>query len=189
VWYWIFVVWSEGSCKCFQSVFFDWYIASFVVYRVWYLSHKTIHKKIPFGTYALKFSLLSLFWFVAICIVFSIYSMAMGSPATILPLVSSTGASLFMLLLFAVILYFSQVSFALIPSQQTFKKTFTLGVKHAGTILPAFLVNALIVFIVLTLPFNWIQTMPLLAMAIMIFISIPALAFTRIHMIVASWEK
>ena len=156
---------------------------------VWYLAHKSILKKISLATSLLKFSLLSLFWFIVMCIVFTIYSVATGSTATVLPLMGSTAATFTVLLIFLIVLYFAQVSFALIPSQQTFKKTFVLGVKHARTILPAFIVNAIISFIVISLPFNWIKELPLLALAIILFITIPALAFTRLHIIIATWLK
>jgi hypothetical protein len=156
---------------------------------VWYFSHKSILPKMPFGIHALKFALLSLFWFFALIVIFSIYSAATGSTATILPIISSMGASIAMWIGLLAIFYFAQISFALIPAQQTFKKTFQYGTKHVATILPAFMVNTLIAFIVLTLPYNWAQTMPLLTLAIMLFITIPALAFARAHMIVATWHK
>jgi len=166
-------------------------LALFIVFRtpLWYLSHKSIYKKMPFKPVMIKFPLMTLFWFAIICVAFVIYSIATGSTATILPLVSSDTATFLMLIILLAVFYFSQISFALIPAQQTFKKTFTYGVKHAKSIIPAFLVNASITFIVLSLPFNWIATMPLLSLAIILIITIPALAFARLHMIVAIWEK
>ncbi len=165
--------------------------AAWLVFKtpVWYFSHKSILSKIPFGTHALKFSLISLFWFFILIAAFSIYSIATGSTATILPIISSTGASITMWIALLAIYYFSQISFALIPAQQNFKKTFDYGIKHARTIFPAFIINALITFIALTLPYNWAETMPLLTLAIILFITIPALAFARVHMIVATWLK
>jgi len=166
-------------------------LAAWIIFKapIWHLSHKSILKKIPLTTTWLKFSLLSLFWFVILCIAFVIYSLATGATATLLPLVSSTTTTITMLIVFLAIYYFSQISFALIPATQTFKKTFILGIKHAKTILPAFIVNAIITFVVLTLPFNWITTKPLLSLAIMLVITIPALAFTRLHIIIATWLK
>jgi len=162
-----------------------------IIFRgpVWYFSYKSIHKKIPLTTSWLKFALLSLMWFTALVGAFVIYSISTGSTATLLPIATSQFTTFLMFLVFFVIYYFSQVSFALVPAQQTFKKTFVYGVKHAKTIFPALIVNAIIMFVVLTLPFNWIQTKPLLSLAIILFITIPALAFTRIHIIVATWLK
>ncbi len=165
--------------------------AAWIVFKapVWYFSHKSVLPKMPFGTHALKFSLMSLFWFFATLIAFTIYSIATGSTATIIPIISSIGASITMWLALLAIYYFSQISFALIPAQQTFKNTFNYGIKHVATILPAFMVNALITFIALTLPYNWAQTQPLITLAIILFITVPALAFARVHMIVAAWAK
>jgi len=167
------------------------FFALWVVFRgpIWYLSHKSILKKVPVGTTILKFALMSIFWFLITVIVFIIYSVATGSTATILPIVSSTLASFTMFVVFAAIWYFTTISYALIPAQQTFKKTFILGTKHVATLLQAFTVNAVIIFIALTLPFNWIETQPLLSLAIILFITIPALAFARLHIIVATWSR
>src|SRR3990172_6641427 len=65
--------------------------AAWLVFKtpVWYFSHKSILPKMPFGVHALKFALLSLFWFVVILIAFTIYSITTGSTATILPIISS----------------------------------------------------------------------------------------------------
>lgn len=156
---------------------------------VWHLAHKSIYKKIPLKTTLTKFILLSLFWFVVVIILFIGYSMATGSTATILPIVSSPTTTTIMYILFALTFYYSQISYALIPAEHTFKQTFIKGTKQAKKIFPAFLVNLLITFIVLTLPFNWIQTKPLIALTIMLLITIPALAFTRIHMIISTWDK
>jgi hypothetical protein len=164
---------------------------AFIVFRtpLWYISHKSIFKKMPFKTVLWKFPLLGLFWFVVLAVAFSIYSIATGSTATILPIISPFWLTLIMYVIFLAIFYFAQISFALIPSQQTFKNTFVQGYKNAKTIIPAVLVNAIIAFIACSLPFNFIFTYPLIALAIILVISIPALAFARLHMIIATWHK
>jgi hypothetical protein len=164
---------------------------AFIVFRtpLWYLSHKSIYAKMPFKTVLWKFPLLGLFWFVVLAVAFSIYSIATGSTTTILPIVSPFWITILMNFVFLAIFYFSQISFALIPSQQTFKNTFIYGAKHAKAIIPAFLVNAIITFIVCTLPFNWIASKPLIGLAIILLITIPALAFARLHIIIAAWSK
>lgn len=154
---------------------------------IWHLAHKTITKKVPFNTTILKFPLLSLFWFFTLAGLLALYTLFTDSTSTILPFSTSPVVTLLVGIILLAILYFSQISFALIPSQQTFKNTFIYGTKHALTIIPAFLVNLLILFVVFTLPFRWIELFPLLSLAIILFITIPALAFTRIHMIVATW--
>jgi hypothetical protein len=175
----------------YMGYFFVSFFAAFVIFRtpLWYISHKSILKKMPFKTVLKKFPLLCLFWFVLVCVAFAIYSIATGSTSTILPIISPFWVTLVMYAIFLAIFYFAEVSFALIPSQQTFKNTFVYGYKHAKTIIPAFIVNAIIVFIACSLPFNWITTLPLLSLAIILVITIPALAFTRLHMITATWQK
>ncbi len=163
-------------------------LGAWIIFKnpVWYLAHKSILKKMPLNTSLLKFTLLSLFWFVIMMIVFIIHTMIKGGTV---PLIGPTTTNVLTIIALLAIYYFSQISFSLIPAQQTFKKTFVFGVKHARTILPPFIVNLLIAFVALTLPYNWIQTKPLLALAIIIIITIPALAFARLHMIIATWQK
>jgi len=179
------------------SAFATW---TFFRAPLWYLAHASI-KKVPLGRTIGKFSLLSIFWFIAGLIALFAYSVLTGSTQTVLPIVSSGTTTFLMLVIFIVILYFAQVSFALLPAQQTFKKTFALGTTHAKTIAPAFLINQIIQFVALALPFNWIELAPNLGvetggltfvigiLAIMLCITIPALAFARIHLIVATWLK
>jgi hypothetical protein len=176
-------------------IYMGYFIVSFfllfAVFRtpLWYISHKSILKKMPFKNVAIKFPLLSLFWFILVCISFAIYSIATSSTATILPIISPFWLTIVMYVIFLAIFYFAQISFALIPSQQTFKNTFVHGYKNAKTIIPAVLVNAIIAFIACSLPFNFIFTYPLIALAIILIVSIPALAFARLHMIIATWQK
>lgn len=170
--------------------FFLGILAAWCIFKapVWYLSHKSANRKVPLKL-MLKFALVSLFWFAIMLAVMAIYSITSGSAETILPLTSPAFATIIVLLLFAAILYFAQVSFALLPLQKTIRNSFVLGVKNAGAIFPAFIVNLIIVFIVLTLPFNWIETLPLLSLAIILLIAIPSLAFTRLHLITTVWLK
>ncbi|MBW2969725.1 hypothetical protein KY319_01240 [Candidatus Woesearchaeota archaeon] len=156
-------------------------LGAWIIFKtpIWYLAHKTIYNKMPFATHAIKFILLSLFWF-AILMVLLIASTAQ-MPTTIIATVS--------MLIFLVIFYFTQISFSLIPAQQTFKKTFILGVKHARQILPAYIFNIILATITIALPFIWIKTIPMLSLAIIIIITIPSLAFARLNIIVATWQK
>ena len=94
-----------------------------------------------------------------------------------------------LLFLFAIVFYFASISFALIPAKQTFKKSFTYGYTHVKTILPAYIVNLLLIFLGITLPVTLGKFEPLLAFVVIILFTVPALAFARLHMIVASWEN
>ncbi len=104
-------------------------------------------------------------------------------------IIFNTGMTIIAATVLLAIIYFAQTSFALIPAQQTFKNTFAYGVKYARTILPAFIINIIISGITNILPFIWFKTIPILSIAIIILITIPAMAFARLHMIIAVWPK
>jgi hypothetical protein len=149
---------------------------------IWHLSLKTIYKKMPITTTWLKFSLLSIFWFILLITSFVLYSAAQG-------LMFNTAYTIIMIAVTLAIFYFGQISFALIPAQQTFKSTFVYGVKYARTIIPAFILNIIVSGIALVLPFIFIKTIPILSLAIIILITIPGLAFARLHIIITTWQK
>ncbi|VVB81327.1 Uncharacterised protein [uncultured archaeon] len=159
-------------------------LAIWMLFRgpVWWLSHKMIYKKMSFTNTWLKFSLLSIFWFAILIASFFIYSIVQGTTF-------NTALTIIMAAVCLAILYFGQISFALMPAQQTFKSTFVYGARYARTILPAFAVNLIITGIAVLLPFTCIKTIPLLSVAIIILITIPGLAFARLHIIIATWQK
>ncbi len=165
----------------------------------WHLAHKSVLRKIKLQQTWWKFALLSAFWFAIIMAILLIYGLLEGS-AALIPMESATATTWIMTLIFLLIFYFAQISFALIPAQQTFKNTFVYGWKHAKTIIPGFLVNLLITFIFLTIPFTWPEFAPKIGIQpytklftatilITVIVSILALAFARLHMIVTTWEK
>jgi len=177
----------QGIIYFFITMFIIWIV---IRSAIWHISYKIIHKKTNWKTNVLKFALFSLFWFVVVAIVFVLYSISTGSTATLLPIVGNPLISILMIALFVLIYYFSQISFALVPVQQSFNKTFAYGVKYAKKFVPVALINAIIVFLALSLPLNWLQTYPIISLAIIIIISIPALAFARVHIIGATeWVK
>ncbi len=176
-------------------------LVAWIIFKglVWHLTHKSV-KKITLKQTWWKFALLSVFWFIATAVVFLLYSLATGSTDTLLPMESSTATDVFLTIIFLIIFYFAQISFALIPEQQTFKKTFVCGWKHAKTIIPAFLVNLLITFVFIGLPFTWAGFAPKIGIQygtalfaatifITIILGILALAYTRLHMVVIIWQK
>lgn len=179
--------------------FFLGSLALFILLRapLWYLSHKSILKKMPFKKVLIKFPLLSIFWLVAALATISVFSLFIDYDAILsfgIPVI----ATFLLYLALLAVLYFSQVSFALIPSQQTFKNTFIYGTKHAKSIAPAFIVNFIICFVFIGLPFQWTRfasahsIQPYSALFLIIFIAsiicaACALAFARLHMIIATW--
>lgn len=149
----------------------------------WYLSHKTIYKKIPLGMYATKFILFSLFWFIVIVAILFGFLGISGGPLSL----GETTSTIITILLLLLIAYFANISFALIPAQQTFKKTFIFAIKHAKTILAAFVVNLLLLFVTISVPLTILPRQTILGLAIIILITLPSLAFARVNIIVATW--
>ncbi len=169
-------------------LFFLSVLGAWLIFKTfsWYLSHKSIYKKLPLGIFALKFILLSLLWFAALIIVlFSFLGLTRQQP---LPIISQTTSTIILFALIAIVAYFANISFALIPAQQTLKKTFTLGTKHAKKIVPAFAINLLLFFIGISLPITIITKHSLIALAIIIIFTLPALAFARVNIIIATWS-
>ncbi len=152
----------------------------------WYVSHKSIYPKMPLGTHLLKFCLLSLFWFILLIGAIFINQSLTAGPV---PIVGQTFSTITFFALFFVLFYFANISFALIPAQQTFKKTFLYGYTHAKRILPAYLINIVLIFLGVTLPVTFGAFHPLLALATVIIFTVPALAFARLHMIISAWPE
>lgn len=153
---------------------------------IWYLSHSLVHPVSLKRTW-LKFIGLTLVWFVFLIAALLVYSVLEGSTTTILPVVSSRTASALFIIATAIIAYLAQTSYALLSHDQTFKNTFLFAFKQAKKAGPAWLVSALITFVALTLPLNWIIRPPI-ALAVYAAISIPLLHFARINLIVP-WSK
>jgi len=173
--------------KTFILLFLLTGFGAWIIFKtiVWWLSLKTIYNKVPFSETALKFPLLSLFWFIVLIVGFIIYS---TSTSSLIPIVSPTiGAALYGIF-FLIISYFASISFSLIPARQTFKKTFVVGWKHAKTILQAYIINAVLITAVFYLLYLAAKAQTPAAAFLFILLLI-AFAFTRIHIIVATWQK
>lgn len=160
-----------------------------IVFRgpLWYLSHRSV-RETPFLRFMAKFAGMTLFWAATIALAVLGYSIIEGSTATILPIVSSTTASALFIALLLVIFYFQQLSYALLTEKQTFKNTFIFGIKQWKKAVPVWIVSSLITFIALTLPMNWVQSLPQASLALYALLSVPALDFARVNMIVP-WSK
>lgn len=173
--------------KTFIIMFLLTGFGAWIIFKTlaWWLSLKTIYNKVPFSEVALKFPLLSLFWFAILSIGFVFYSI---STSSLIPLVSPAIGTAFLGLLFILLTYFASISFSLIPARQTFKKTFAIGVKHAKNIVPAYAINLVVIgaiFYLLYLAAK-AQTQTTIFLFILLLI---ALAFTRVHITVATWQK
>jgi hypothetical protein len=173
--------------KTFIVMFLLTGFGAWIIFKTlaWWLSLKTIYNKVPFSEMAYKFPLLSLFWFVILFVGFIIYS---TSTSSLIPIVSPTiGAALYGIF-FLIVMYFASVSFSLIPARQTFKKTFVIGWKHAKTILQAYIINVVLISAVFYLLYLSAKAQTPAAAFLFILLLI-IFSFTRIHIIVATWQK
>lgn len=162
----------------------------FVIFRsiLWYLSLKSIHKKMPLKTVLFKFSLIAGFWAIVLLAIMIVYNLITSGAASLLPLIGSGTATVIALILTIISIYFAITGFALIPARQSFKKMFSVGWKHAGKIIPAYLINLAVLAVTIILPFTFFQQYTFLALLFMILITAPSAAFTRLHAIAAVWE-
>lgn len=157
---------------------------------LWYLAHKSVLKSMPLKSLGKTFALM-LFWLFASGLVLLAYGYIAsgffeepGLPAQIVLAAALLAVS-----------YFAQIGLSLVPARQTFKKMFVIGVKQAKEVVPAFLVNAVIAFNALALAFLWASKVSksmwgvAALAALLALISFPALAFTRVHMVIAVWQK
>src|SRR3989344_1483478 len=96
-------------------------LAAWIILRsgVWFLAHKSAGIKQGFFRYAIKFKLITLFWFIMSAIILFAYSAISGSGETILPLFSPAFATTIIFIIMIVMIYFSQLSFALITQEKT----------------------------------------------------------------------
>lgn len=173
--------------KTFIILFLVSGFASWIIFKtsVWFLTLRTIYPKTPFSAIAWKFPLLSLFWFFILAIGFFIYS---TSTSSLIPLIlPQIGTALFAIF-FLIIWYFASISFALMPAQQTFKRTFVIGFKHAKIILIAYIINLALIGATFWLLYFSVQAQTAAALFLFILLLI-VFAFTRIHITAATWQK
>ncbi|RMD58588.1 hypothetical protein D6825_00280 [Candidatus Woesearchaeota archaeon] len=176
--------------------FFTIMTCLFMAFRgpLWYITHKKLNRADP-KVFAWKFPLLALFWAFISGIILVTYGVLASSAEMPLPLVSGKMSNALALFALLVAAYFANISFALTPGKQALKSAFIMGVKNAKTLIPAMLANALIIFVATLLPFNIIWTLPKSTQTTIIFLSsivivtIPALAFARLHTTMAIWQK
>ncbi len=171
----------------------------FVITRIplWYLAHKSVNNKVRFTTVLTQLPLLALFWGFALILILAVHSWLTGE--LILPLVSSTIANIVLIALLVLSYYFAITGLSVMSQQankpktrsalQTFKNMFVYGIKYWKKLMPAILINLVIIAITWSIPFLFLETQTLIGLAIIIFVSIPTLAFARIHTITSLWQK
>lgn len=164
-------------------------LALWILFRgpIWYLSHRAV-RPAPFLHFMAKFAGMTLFWTAVFIAAIFGYSLAQGSTSTVLPIVSSTTASIIFVFVLALITYFQQLSYALLTDNKTFKNTFIFGTKYWKKAVPVWIVSALITFIALTFPMNWVHSLPQASLALYALVTVPALQLARTTLIVP-WSR
>ena len=147
----------------------------------WYLAHTSV-KKTPIKVLFKLFGL-GIFWSIVLGLIFVLYSIASGSTATILPLTSAGATTTIMILVLALVVYVSHVTFA--AADQKFKKMFSICITHAKTLVPAVLINGLLIFVAGSFGVLWWFDNPTVALVLLICLLFPVCAFTRMHLIQA----
>lgn len=163
-------------------IFFLAILVLWIVFKgpAWFFAHKSFLKKIPFWNFWGKFALLSLFWFF-ILLLFLFISAFINKYVDLGPVV---------FIIFAIIIfYFSQVSFSLIPSAKTFKKTFIIGVSKIKRLIVSFAINVGLLIVAFYIPLLVAKKIPWLGFVLFLLLMLPSLLFGRINMIFASWSK
>jgi hypothetical protein len=169
------------------------FIGAFAVWTLgkglaWYLSHSTVEEKIPAGLFALKFTGMSAFWFVAFMLItvvaLSLFDYVLFG---VFPLINKAAANAFIVLLYWVLAYFVFISCALVP-HKTFRNTFRLGILRWKELLPVHIVGSLIFFVATTVPASIVKHNVPLSFAFIIFLALPGVAFARVLWSIAIHE-
>lgn len=171
----------EAMMQFFVYCFVAWLLIKSLV---WYLSHKSFHKKISFFNYIFKFILLSTFWYVLIALVLFIAVYVSRQAFVSL----FYGGSIVFWIFFILILYFAQISFSLIPSTKTFINTFVFGVKKIKKIGVAFAVNVVLTVTAFAVMIYCAKYSSTIGFLVLFFLALPTLAFCRFNMIVSAWK-
>jgi len=146
---------------------------------LWFIAHKTADKKVNAALFVKKFLGMTLFWALALVVVMTIalnvLDYALFSP---IPLIGEGVANFIIFLLFAVFAYFVFLSYALLPNK-VFIPTLTLGLTRWKELVPVHLVGMLLYFVAVSVPTSLVKVSIYLSLAMVLLISLPAIAFSR----------
>jgi hypothetical protein len=169
----------------FGSIFLTWLVGKGIV---WYLAHRIVEKRTPTKAFALGFFGMSAFWSVLLVIAMPIALKLINDALfTPFPLLGPRAAHIVSFLALWVLAYFAAISYSLIP-QPVFKQTFFLGITRWKQLIPVHLVSSLVVFVAATVPVSLIKLNFYLPLAFIVFIALPAIAWSRVFWITAVRE-
>jgi len=159
--------------KTFMLSFLILSLFAYIILKTfsWYFTLRIIHK-VPVFPLLIKFPLLTLLWTIGLILCLIIYAT--------LPVIGALSS-----VLLICVYYLSQISYSLMPAQNTLKKTFKLF--NNKKVFLTFALNTLILIIAFGIPVFLMKTLPGLAIILMAIISIPVLVYTRLNMIEKTW--
>jgi hypothetical protein len=143
-------------------------LTTWLIFRttIWHITYKMILPKMPILT-SLKYTLLTLMWMIPLTLTFIAYAL---------------GNTIIALILGLLTYYYAQISYALVPAQNTLRKTFKTNA------ITTIIVNTLLL-IIATIPLNWLQTNPLITLTSYALITAPLILYTRLNIITSIWQK
>jgi hypothetical protein len=166
----------------FGIAFLLWLVAKGLA---WFLAQRTVNKKIDALRFAQGFALLTPLWFILflglIALALAILHYAFFG---VFPFIGPQTANVLAGILFWLFAYVVFISYSLLP-RPAFTQALVLAVKQWKLLLPVHIIGSLIVFVGVMTPTYLFLTQPYVALAIAIFIALPAMAWARVLWIIA----
>lgn len=148
----------------------------------WFIAHKMADSKITLKEFSFRFIILSILGFIAFVLSLVLYGLLLNHSAfSQLPLINSTTANGVLGILVIIIYYIILVGYSL-PHKARLKDIIK-SISAAKKIVPAFVLNELVIVLLLLTPSLIIRDYYLLGLVIAVFITIPLLTITRVFFI------
>jgi hypothetical protein len=166
----------------FIGIFIACAIAAWLVCEgiMWFLAHKTVDRKFKAVDFALKFSGMTLFWFIGFALLTIIAINLLDYAATsVFPMIGVKTANIIAILLYWALAYFMFISYAIAP-HNVLRQTFALGTKHWKELITVHLLGTLVFALSAYIPILLMKFNPYLPIIFWIVISLPALAWMRV---------
>jgi len=164
-------------------LFYAFLLWAIIQGMLWVLAHRIVKKKVKLMQYLPKFAGCSIIWFVLFNLVLMISIMALQAAASPVPVVGEGFASVMMFSLMLALGYFASISYSILPEKNAFKKTFSLGIQKAKTIVPAYLLAIAIIFIFGSVSMALFKSNQGVGIAALLIFFLPSLSFGRILII------
>ncbi len=167
-------------------LFFGGIVLIWIIFKGinWYQTHIISGNKITVKEFALKFIILSVFWYVLgiICI------MIIGYLNYLLFLTESANNTKLAFLMFGLVLivaYFGAISYCLPSKTKIIRTSFVLGVKKFRQIVPSYLLSLIVYALSISLVYTLFIRNFYIALVAIIVIILPLIQYTRLLMVKA----